>query len=133
MSPATAAKDLHADWQTQVRALEDQARLAFLARDVDSLRELWSDDLVINSPRDLVIDKDQALDHLARGLIAHLSYEEEIEVLRRHEDIVTVMGRDVVIDAEGTPPVRRRFTNVWRAEGGSWRMIARHANKSGLP
>ncbi len=130
MIPPIAPETFHADWQARVRALEDQARLAFLAQDLDTLRVLWSDDLVINTPRDFVIDKRQALDHLARGVIAHTSYEEEIEVLQRHEDVVVVMGRDVVVGAPGSPPVHRRFTNVWRAEGGSWRMIARHANQT---
>jgi hypothetical protein len=86
---------------------------------------------VINTPRDCVIDKGQALDLLVRGVISHVSYEEEIEVLQRHENVAVVMGRDIVVDTPGSAPVHRRFTNVWRAEGGSWRMIARHANKGG--
>jgi ketosteroid isomerase-like protein len=24
--------------------------------------------------------------------------------------------------------VQRRFTNIWRREAGSWRLVARHAN-----
>jgi hypothetical protein len=24
--------------------------------------------------------------------------------------------------------VKRRFTNIWSREGGTWRLIARHAN-----
>ncbi len=130
MDPVTTPEAEHDDWQTGVRELEDQGRRAFLAQDVETLRGLWSDDLVINTPRDTVIDKGRALDLLARGVISHVSYEEEVEVLQRHDDVVTIMGRDVVVDRPGTPSVHRRFTNVWRAEGGSWRMIARHASKS---
>jgi hypothetical protein len=25
-------------------------------------------------------------------------------------------------------PVKRRFTNIWRKEDGTWRLFARHAN-----
>ena len=67
------------------------------------------------------------LDLLSRGLIRHLSQDVSIELMQRHGNVVVVMGRDVVRNPPEGATVHRRFTNVWEAEGGSWRMIARHA------
>jgi len=115
-------------WQREVEAVENAARLAFLAQDTERLGQLWAEDLVVNSPIQRVLDREQVLDLLARGVIRHASHEVTIETLRRHGDVVVVMGHDVVTEAEGAPPVRRRFTDVWRETASGWRMIARHAN-----
>jgi hypothetical protein len=43
-----------------------------------------------------------------------------------------VMGFETVVPvspgAAAPPSIPRRFTNIWKKEGGTWRMIARHAN-----
>jgi ketosteroid isomerase-like protein len=117
-----------ADWTREIERVEDEARLAFLARDTDRLKTLWSDELVVNSPINRVLDRSQVFDLLKRGVIAHSSFDVHIEVMTRHGDVVIVMGHDVVTATPAAPPVQRRFTNVWRGSGGRWRMIARHAN-----
>ena len=115
-------------WQRDIQALEEQNRLAFLAQDIDTLRQLWSDDFIVNSPLNRIHDKDQVLDLLQKGIILHAFFEVHIELIRRHGDIVVVMGRETVIDKPDTAPFHRRFTNFWYAEGHSWRLVARHAN-----
>jgi ketosteroid isomerase-like protein len=115
-------------WREEVEALEEDGRLAFLARDIERLGALWSDQLVVNSPINRVHDKQQILGLLRAGTIAHASMECRIETIERCGDLVIVMGGDQVTNSPGGPVIRRRFTNVWRAEGGSWRLIARHAN-----
>jgi ketosteroid isomerase-like protein len=115
-------------WQQDIQALEEQNRLAFLAQDIDTLRQLWSDDFIVNSPLNRIHDKDQILDLLQKGIILHAFFEVHIELIRRNGDIVVVMGRETVIGKPGTTPFHRRFTNFWYAEGRSWRLVARHAN-----
>jgi len=52
---------------------------------------------------------------------------------------VFIMGLETVEPRVDTPSaglsagrkVQRRFTNVWREEGGTWRLYARHANVIG--
>jgi len=131
MNPAKIPDPHQADWQRQIEELEDQSRQAFLEQDIDRLRILWSDDMVVNSPLNRVLDRNQVLDLLQRGVIRHSSFDVHIEVIRRHGDLVTVMGRDVVTDTPGAPPVQRRFTNVWCTAGGSWQLVARHAHPIG--
>jgi ketosteroid isomerase-like protein len=118
-------------WQQQIETRQEQNRAAFLNRDIDTLSRLWSDDFVVNSPFNRVNDKAQVLELLQKGVIAHSSYEEHVEVMKRSGDIVTVMGHDVVVNPPDTARVRRRFTNIWQATDGSWRLIARHANHAG--
>lgn len=115
-------------WEQEVRALEDEGHRAFLARDLERLDALWADTLVVNSPINQVHEKKRVLELLRAGTIAHSSMRGQIEVIQKNGDLVVVMGSDVVTNSPDGPPIRRRFTNVWLAEGGSWRLIVRHAN-----
>ncbi len=116
------------DWQAEAIALEKENCRAFVGRDIERLNQLWSDDLLVKSPINRVHDKRRVLELLGSGVIAHLSYETDIEVAKRDGDILTVMGSETVINASHSPPVRRRYTNVWRREGDAWRLFLRHAN-----
>jgi ketosteroid isomerase-like protein len=121
------------DWRRRIAELQEEGRKAFLASDVERLRRIFADDLVVNSPILRVHDKNQVLDLLARGLVRHSSSVEHIEVMKRQGDLVTVMGYDVVTDPTDGKPVHRRFTNVWRADGDSWRLIIRYATPIAKP
>lgn len=131
MSPSVAAGDQQADWQSQLLDLENQARRAFLERNIERLKSLWSADLVVNSPINRVLARDEVFDLLRKGVIAHTSFDIHIELIKRQGDIVVVMGHDVVAGNPGSPSIRRRFTNIWSRAGSSWQMIARHANPIG--
>ena len=114
-------------WEQTIRSLEEQGRVAFLAADVQTLDRLWADDLVVNSPLNIINDKAKVLELLSAGRIRHELDEVQIEQITRHGDVVAVMGGDVV---DGPPTFKRtsrRFTNIWQIRDGEWRMIARHA------
>ena len=55
--------------------------------------------------------------------------DQHIELMTRHEDVVLVMGHDVVKDVPDGPVITRRFTNVWCASNGSWKLIGRQATR----
>jgi ketosteroid isomerase-like protein len=115
-------------WQDEIRRVEEEGRVAFLARDLERLRRLWSEDLAVNSPLNRINKRAQLLELLERGVIAHISFEQHIELITRHGEVVVVMGYDVVQNKPDEPPATRRFTDVWREEqAGSWRLIARQA------
>jgi ketosteroid isomerase-like protein len=92
------------------------------------LDRLWTDDFLVNSPLSLVNDKRRTLALLEAGRIRHTSLTVEIERMTRHGDVVVVMGRDRVTDPPDGMISHRRFTNLWRREGGAWRCFARHAH-----
>ena len=131
MSSGTLPLPRDTDWRREIEDLEEQGRRAFLAQDIAALKRLMSDDFIVNSPLNRIHTGDQVLDLLARGVIRHLSYDVHIELIQRHGDVVFVMGRDVVTNPPDAVALHRRFTNVWEPAGGSWRMIARHAQPVG--
>jgi ketosteroid isomerase-like protein len=114
-------------WQEEISALENDANDAFLKRDLQRLDELFSDELLVNSPINRVNDKKTILDLLGKGIIGHVSTTLHPETMRCDGDVAIVMGSDVVQNKPGEPPLRRRFTNVWRKEKGRWRLYVRHA------
>jgi len=115
-------------WQREIEQLEAEHCRSFVARDFERLERLWAKDLLVNSPINRVHDKNRVLDLLRAGVISHSSLESHAEAMMREGDFVIVMGNEVLTNSPGGAPVRRRYTNVWRTGGGSWELIARHAN-----
>lgn len=116
-----------------IRALEDQERLAVLNRDLESLNRVWSEQLIVNAPGNRVSPiRDVPLGMIQRGLIDYMSFERSIVALRIYGDIAIVMAAET-LKPQGKAPragetVERRFTHVWKRDGGTWHLIGRHAN-----
>ena len=107
--------------------------MAVLKEDVQALERLWSEQLIVNTPQnEISADRSVVLDRVKRGLIRYSQFDRRIESIRFNEDLAIVMGSETVVrkgdTASATQAVRRRFTNIWRRSGPTWRMIARHAN-----
>lgn len=115
-------------WQDQIRAREEAARLAFLKPDLVTLDEIFADSLTVNSPLQKLVTKSELFDLLRTGRIRHLENTCEIEYLERYGEMVVTMGHDLVIDAPDRMISRRRYTNIWKFDSGSWRLVARHAH-----
>ena len=60
------------------------------------------------------------------GIINFSSFERTIKFMRIAEDFDTLKPIGNAPLAGQT--VRRRFTNIWKKEGDTWRLWARHAN-----
>ena len=124
--------------ETTVRSLDDQARTAALKRDVGALERLWSDQLVVNAPDNhVIVGKRAVLDDFVRtGIIDFSVFERQIEFVRIDGDFATLMGLETVVPKADSPAnglktgqrVQRRFTNIWKREGDTWRLFIRHAN-----
>ena len=116
-----------------IRSLEERERMAVLKEDVAALEQLWSDQFIVNNPQnEISADRNAVLDRVKRGLIRYSEFERRIESIRFNEDIAIVMGSETVVPksdaANSAQAVQRRFTNIWKKSGMTWRMIARHAN-----
>ena len=140
-APATAQPVGQAAAQeSTIRSLEEQERTAVLKEDVPALERIWSEQLIVNNPQnEISADRSAVLDRVKRGLIRYSQFDRRIEAIRFDNDLAIVMGSETIVrkadpaapsaGAPGAPPaVQRRFTNVWRRSGATWRMIARHAN-----
>ena len=126
-----------ADEQT-VRALDDRERLAALNRDIAMLEQLWSEHFTVNAPNNqIVVGRQRNLDTFVRGGIINFSaFERTVEFVAIDEPFAVLMGLETVVPRTDAPsaglvagqPVRRRFTNIWKREGRTWRLYWRHAN-----
>ena len=119
--------------EARVRALDDEERIAALKRDTTALERLWSDQFVANGPNNKVVADKRAL---MNALVPRSSYVRQIEFVRVDGDFAFIMGSETLVAVKDAPgvglvagqPTRRRFTNVWKREGDTWRLYARHAN-----
>ena len=118
-------------WEADIRAVEEKHRQAFLAGDVPAMEKMFSDQFVVNSPRNTVIGKDELLGMVRKGVLTISEFTQDIDRITRIGDDVFVMGADRVVYVAPSPNAgktdRRRFTDVWRLEGGRWVFIARQA------
>ena len=124
--------------EEDVRALDDQERIAALKRDVSALERLWSEEFVVNAPNNqVVVGRRAVLDtFVGAGVINFSKFERQIEFIRADGAYVTIMGLETVTAISDAPTagltaghtITRRFTNVWKSEAGTWRLFLRHAN-----
>ena len=114
-----------------VRSLDDQMRVAVLKQDQPALERLLSDRFTVNAPSNqVVIGRRAVLALIQRS--PRESFERKIEYIRVEGDYGIIMGAETVQPVGEAllagQTVQRRFTNIWKKEAGTWRMIARHAN-----
>lgn len=88
---------------------------------------------IVNAPSNQIFPNRRAvLDWFRKGMTTRSSYERSIEQVRVDGDIVILMGAETLTPIGKAPQagqtVRRRFTNIWKKEGDTWRLWARHAN-----
>ena len=124
--------------EREVQALDDQERLAALRRDVPALERLWSEQFTVNAPNNqVVIGRTAVLDTFLRsGIIDFATFERRYEFVRADGAFVIIMGLETVEPVSDAPSaglvagqtIKRRFTNIWKNEGGTWRLFVRHAN-----
>ena len=132
-SPRDAAAE-----EAAIRALEEQERSAVLAQDFAALERLWSEDFTVNTPRgDVSAGRGAVLGLFRQGIATYASFDRRVEHIRFSGDHAFVMGGETVRPIRNAPlagqTVERRFTNVWRREGGTWRLFARHASVVARP
>jgi len=119
--------------EATVRALDDQERLAALNQDYAALERLWSEHFIVNAPFNQILpNRSAVLDYFRKGMTTRSSFERSIEQVRVDGDIAIVMGAETLKPIGNAPmagqTVHRRFPNIWKKDGDTWRLWARHAN-----
>jgi ketosteroid isomerase-like protein len=105
---------------------------AILARDAHAFSAVFADDAVVNNPFNRIARKADAERNLATGLIDYTTLERTIEyAATRGDHDVVLMGEEVLTPARKAKfageTIRRRTTEVWSDESGTWKLSLRQA------
>lgn len=124
--------------EQQIRELDAKEAAAMLAADTAALGAIWSAGFTVNAPDNTVKSKDQVLGAVRESRIAYSGFERTVEkVVVLDDDCVVTMGGEVVVPKGDRPDagqrVARRYSHVWKKAGGSWGLVARHANVAPPP
>ena len=104
--------------------------------DVARLTALAAPRLTINAPTNHVLTREQFLAMMRNGQIGAEDFERTVESVSVSGAVGVVMGSEVftpIAQSElgrtyGVVPLKRRYTNIYIRDHGSWRWFARHAN-----
>ena len=114
-----------------IRELEDSEREAILRSDTVQLANLMSRKIVVQNPENAIVGFRQIRERVRKGKINYSSFERKIDTIAAVNGIAVVMGLETLIpqgDSQNAgKTVKRRFTNVWTKEEGSWKLTARQA------
>jgi hypothetical protein len=83
--------------EEQVRRLNREEVQAFLDKDPNTMRRLWSPDLVVTNPLNKFVTGQQVLGMMESGLLVITSYDRQIEYLKVYGDTVIVAGPETVV------------------------------------
>ncbi|MFO1503767.1 MAG: nuclear transport factor 2 family protein [Steroidobacteraceae bacterium] len=114
----------------RIRALEQQQAQAAIARDRAALDRIFAPDFQIVNPSGVVASKEELLALLLGGTSPYRSAVYQTDTVRVYRDVVVSTGLETVVPntgAQAGQQVRRRITQVWKREGGDWRLALRHA------
>lgn len=106
---------------------------AIFKGDAAGLDSLMDDNITVNHPTNRIVnEKKELLDLIKQGVIRYTSFQRFPEKLLFFNDMIVVMGRELVVPAAGAPnagkSLQRRYTNIWMKREGVWRLTVRHAN-----
>jgi hypothetical protein len=104
---------------------------ALIKDDHAAFAALLAKDLVVNNPQNSISIRGATGRRNTSGLISYSSYMRPIEYAGMLGEMVLLMGDERVVPKGDSPmaqkEVRRRFTDMWKMEGGHWVLTARQA------
>jgi ketosteroid isomerase-like protein len=114
----------------EIEAAERAVGKAIATNDFAALDKFWSPQMLVNSPGNRVLDREQVFAAMRAGKLTYRKYETTVEIFRVFGDIAVEMGHEVIVPGFGPETGNtflRRYTNVWQRSGGSWVQVARQA------
>ncbi|MBU4537565.1 MAG: nuclear transport factor 2 family protein [Weeksellaceae bacterium] len=124
----------NSDLKEKIRKLDLAHAKAIFEGNAVALDSLLNDDVTVNHPTNRVVkEKKELLDLIKKGIIRYTEFKRTPETFLFYNDIVVVMGSEIVIPAKGAPnagkKLQRRYTNIWmKNKNNKWQLFVRHAN-----
>jgi len=115
-----------------VAAMAARRRMEMWGNDTATMENLFAPDLVVNSPINMVVSRDNVLARMRSGQI---SYDDNgqthVEFVGVRGDAVVIMGEERLRPNRSAPKagrtIRRRFTDIWKSVDGVWKLTIRQA------
>jgi ketosteroid isomerase-like protein len=113
-------------------AARKQLDAAMMNGDFNAVEAIFAPDLVVHSPINAVVDRDNVMARLRSGRI---KYEPNVEVRFEFVGVrggsVVLMGEEIVRPVGAAPfagtTVHRRFTDIWTRTREKWQLAIRQA------
>lgn len=112
----------------EIEALEQREAKAMLGADATTLRELWADDMVVNSTSNLIAGKTILLEMIENGRLKLRTYERRPVRITVFRDLVVTTGNEIsqLITDAAEFKMFVSYMNVWTRRDGNWQLLARH-------
>lgn len=127
------------DIEKVIRQMDQKNASAVVKADTTALMDLLSPSFTIHrTTGGIVSGREKTYDLMRKGLVAYERFEVNTDlVLVQSATLAVSMGSEVIVsggnrDLKGEL-VKRSFTHVWTKEDGTWRLLARHANRHCTP
>jgi len=115
----------------EVEEIERALTRAILADDADAFAAAFAADCVVHAPNNKINTAADSVALMRAGIIAYSSFERRIEHTGRLGDLIVTMGEETMVPKGRAPhagkTVRRRFTDIWGRDGGTWKLKLRQA------
>ena len=108
---------------------------AIRTMDFAALEKIWSPALVVNSPGNRVLTREQVFTAMREDKLKYSSYKTFPDAFYVHNDLAIQMGHEEIVMSNGPmagKPLKRRYTDIWQKTGDNWLMIARQATYVGI-
>lgn len=107
--------------------LLDAEKLRFevtVNKDTKKLASLLSDDLIYTHSSGLVDGKEKIIASVAAGTYKSIEVLEQTPITWDNTGIISGKARIVVSNAEGERTIVLKYTDVYRKENGTWKLVA---------
>ena len=121
--------------RAQIDANNRAVGRAIANTDFVALEKLWSPSMVVNSPGNNILTREQVFAAMREEKLKYSSVKGTTEAFFVSRDIAIEMGHENIVMSNGPmsgKPLIRRYTNVWQKTGNSWLQITRQATYVGM-
>jgi hypothetical protein len=121
--------------RAQIEANNRAVGRAVGTMDFAALEKLWSPQMVVNSPGNNILTREQVFDAIRSDKLKYSNYKETTEAFFVSQGVAIQMGREDLTMSNGPmagKPLTRRYTDTWQKIGDAWVQIARQATYIGI-
>jgi hypothetical protein len=124
-----------ADRANEIESLELREVEAILKHDLETLKDLWSDELVVATNVNLIFTKHQLFGLFQAGLVELESLARTFSKSSIRENVGIVIGNEAAVSRIGQQAghtVLSSYLSTWTRENDVWRLAARHSATIGI-